>query len=135
MDNKQSSSKRLIGIGFIVYLVATILMAIFYTVGILYGAFKSLYNRQFISGIADFDNKLFTMAVMKDQTGNVVCAELFNLILIKKISVNKFGKEDETISSVLGRNELSGTLSPIGEWLAKTLNSIQHNHCINSIGK
>lgn len=37
---------------------------------------------------------------MIDEIGNILCAEWFNKILIKKHSNNKFGIEDETISSV-----------------------------------
>lgn len=135
MEQTPTGTSRTIGIGLLVYLLATILMAIFYTIGILYGAIKSLYKRQIGSGAAAIDNKLFTMAVMKDQTGNIVCAELFNLLLIKKESIYKFGEKDETISSVLGKNLQVNTLSSTGLWLADILDSIQPNHCIKSINK
>lgn len=135
MGKQIIGTSKPLGIGVLLYIVSTVLMLLLYTIGILYGIFVNIYKRQFISGLRDIDNKFYTLAVVKDQTGNVVCEELFDRLLIKDNSANRFGIEDETISSVLGRNELSGTLSPIGEWLAKTLNSIQPNHCINSIGK
>jgi len=123
-----------LGLGVLLYVLSTILMAIFYTIGIVYGIFKCIYKKQLITALRSIDNKLYTMAIMKDQTGNIVCSELFNKLLITKDSTDIFGKEDETISSGLGKNLKSGKLTKKGLWLANTLDSIQPNHCINSIG-
>jgi hypothetical protein len=62
----------------------------------------------------------------------VFCAELFNDLLIKDDS-DQFGDEDETISSVLGKNQLKNNLTKLGQLLNSLLNLIDNNHSINSI--
>lgn len=74
----------------------------------------------------------FSMAVCIDKSGNVIMATVFNLILIKS-SGHKFGCVDETISSVLGKNQVCNTLKPLGWFLVKVLDKIQKNHCEISI--
>ena len=72
------------------------------------------------------------IAVSIDQLGNVVCAPLFNCTLIKKTGY-KFGNVDETISSVLGKNELTNTLTFIGKGLCAFLNILEKNHVQKAI--
>ena len=45
----------------------------------------------------------------------------------------RFGQQGETISSVLGKNELTKTLTRQGRLLVRILNKIDRNHCFNSI--
>ena len=73
------------------------------------------------------------IAVSIDQLGNVVFQEPMNFIFITKKSVSKFGNEDETISSVLGKNKMSGTLTRTGRALGRFLNWIDTNHLEKSI--
>ena len=47
----------------------------------------------------------------------------------------KFGIEGETISSALGKNELTGTLTAEGKRLVKILHKLEKNHCILWIDK
>lgn len=75
---------------------------------------------------------LFKIAVSIDQLGNVVCSQLFNAVLINNEGY-KFGDEDETISSVLGKNKVRGTLSWLGLGLSLLLDKIDKNHSENSI--
>ena len=70
---------------------------------------------------------LFKVCLAIDQAGNVVCSGLFNDILIKKNGY-KFGNEDETISSVLGKNKKTNTLKKSGKILSDFLNKIDNNH-------
>jgi 8-oxo-dGTP diphosphatase len=73
-------------------------------------------------------NRLFfMMAYSIDQFGNVSCQYLFNDILIKK-SGHKFGNHNETISSVLGRNKKTKTLSVFGKFIVFLLNTIDPFH-------
>ena len=58
--------------------------------------------------------------------------ELFNDILIK-IGGYKFGNRQETISSVLGKNQRSNTLTRAGRILRFILDFIDKDHCLNSI--
>ncbi|WP_312395755.1 hypothetical protein [Chryseobacterium sp.] len=71
-------------------------------------------------------------AVNIDKFGNREFRSLWNLALRNK-SGYKFGNFEETISSVLGKNERDGTLSMIGKVLVWILNTIDKNHCRNSI--
>ncbi len=74
----------------------------------------------------------FGMAVSIDQMGNVVAAKFFNWLLIDSDG-HKFGDEDETISSVLGKNNKLDTLSKWGMFLDAILSLFEENHSIKSI--
>lgn len=71
-------------------------------------------------------------AVNLDRFGNSEFRTLFNLTLKKKNGY-EFGNFQETISSVLGKNERDGTLSKTGKVLVWILNKIDKNHCQKSI--
>lgn len=76
---------------------------------------------------------LYNIARGIDQLGNVVCGQLFNLTLIHSNSVYKFGNEDETISSVIGKNKRVNTLTLLGRLLDTLLDVIDKNHSIKAI--
>ena len=76
----------------------------------------------------------FQGAIDIDKFGNINLRCLLNTILRKK-GGSKFGLEDETISSVLGKNKRDDKLSFIGVAVACILDSIDKNHCIKSIKK
>ncbi len=75
---------------------------------------------------------MYKVALAIDQLGNVVCARLFNFFLID-IEGHKFGNEDETISSVLGKNKRTNTLTLFGILLDVLLELIDKNHNIKAI--
>jgi 8-oxo-dGTP diphosphatase len=75
---------------------------------------------------------LYKIALGIDQLGNVVCARLFNFFLID-IDGHKFGNEDETISSVVGKNKKTNTLTLFGMALDLLLEVIEKNHSVKSI--
>lgn len=75
---------------------------------------------------------MYKIALGIDQLGNVVCARLFNFFLID-IEGHQFGNEDETISSVLGKNKKTNTLTLFGIALDMFLELIDKNHSINAI--
>ena len=75
---------------------------------------------------------LHSLALGLDQIGNAVCRDLFNRLLIEEDGY-KFGKVQETISSVLGKNERDWTLSLGGLLLVIILDAIDKDHCRNSI--
>lgn len=76
---------------------------------------------------------LWNIAVGIDQLGNVYCVDVFNWLWLRKHSTNRFGNPDETISSVLGKNKRTDTLSLCGKALARLLNAIEPNHVEDSI--
>jgi hypothetical protein len=86
----------------------------------------------------DFHKYNRDIALAKDQLGNVILAPLLNKLLITKAGY-KFGKRKETISSVIGKNYLTSTLTKKGfsngmfwyNFLEKT--DPKPNHCIRAI--
>lgn len=73
-----------------------------------------------------------SIAVGIDQIGNSVCRDLFDRCLIKK-SWYSFGKVQETISSVLGKNQEAWTLTRVGRAVVGVLNRLDKDHCKKSI--
>ena len=71
-------------------------------------------------------------AVNLDRFGNSEFRTLFNLTLKKKEGY-KFGNMEETISSVLGKNQRDNTLSFAGKVLVWILDLLDKNHCEKSI--
>ena len=100
-------------------ILAIVLSSVLFPIGFLLGICYS--------GRAKY---LYHIALGIDQLGNVVCAKLFNIVLIRG---HKFGNPDETISSVIGKNKLSGTLTTAGKLLDKLLDAIDRNHSIKAI--
>jgi hypothetical protein len=118
--------------GFLLFIIAVVLTIITVPFGILYGFIKCLLNFD-VKTLFRKTNKYFKLlAISIDQMGNVAMQDLFNDILILKKGY-KFGDEDETISSVLGKNERTQTLTNLGRSIVSFLNFIDPNHALNSI--
>ena len=75
---------------------------------------------------------LHSLALGLDQIGNAVCRDMFNRLLIDE-DWYKFGKVQETISSVLGKNQLLDKLSLTGRALVVLLELFEEDHCLKSI--
>lgn len=114
--------------GLILYLTALLLKLVFYPIGFVYSCLLTLFK----NGYKELDLYLFNCAIADDQQANVYLAKLFNDILIKKYG-HKFGNPDETISSVLGRNQLKNKLSLAGKSLNWILNLFEKDHSIKAI--
>lgn len=71
------------------------------------------------------------IAIVVDIMGGIVGEYFFNLLFVKKDGY-LFGK-DETISSVIGKNKLTGTLTKAGFDLYKFLDKLDPNHCEKAI--
>ena len=72
-------------------------------------------------------------AVNLDRYANREFRFSLNKYLILEKSPDRFGNIEETISSVLGKNELSDNLTTLGKLLCWVLDKIEKNHCIKSI--
>ena len=109
-------------------------LGILWTVGeILVRIFSSSQKKSaFAKSIWFLTATLHSLALWLDQIGNAVCRDMFNRLLIEEDGY-KFGKVQETISSVLGKNERDWTLSLGGLLLVIVLDSIDKDHCRNSI--
>lgn len=118
--------------GTLLAVLALILSAILFPIGLLITFFKNLYKRRWKFSFKRLDEQLLSIATSIDASGNVVCKDLFNLCLIKKKGY-LFGNRKETISSALGKNQLYGTLTWCGILIAGLLDIIDKNHCFKSI--
>lgn len=72
-------------------------------------------------------------AISIDRWANREFRTTWNSLLITSKSSNYFGNIDETISSVLGKNQRDKTLSFTGKCLAGLLDFLDKNHCEKSI--
>ena len=109
-------------------------LGIIWTVGeILVRIFSSEQKKSaFAKSIWFLTATLHSLALGLDQIGNAVCRDMFNRLLIEEDGY-KFGKVQETISSVLGKNERDWTLSLGGLLLVILLDVIDKDHCRESI--
>lgn len=110
-------------INLILYIIAYLLGIIVIPIGMVWALFRP-----------DRGGYFYKLALAIDQLGNVAMCRIFNDILIKP-NRDRFGSEDETISSVLGKNQINKTLRPLGKFLVFLLDKIEKNHCIKSIEK
>jgi 8-oxo-dGTP diphosphatase len=118
--------------GTVLALVSVFLAMLLFPLGLLITFFNNLYKRRWKFSFKRLDEQFLSIATSIDASGNVVCKDLFNLLLIKKGGY-EFGKRRETISSVLGKNQRDGTLTAIGIRVAFILDKIDPNHCLKSI--
>jgi 8-oxo-dGTP diphosphatase len=100
--------------GFILWILSLILSIILLPLGVIVGFVTDLYNHHIGIALTNIDNKFHKIAVSLDIHGNVVCGELFNLILITK-NGHPFGSDSETISFCVGVNKDQNTLSKLGK--------------------
>jgi len=108
----------------LLFLVAIAFFVVLAPIGFVYGLVTRL--KFWVSGF------FISMAIGIDQLWNVFAQYLFDDILIQKNGY-KFGVEDETISSVLGKNKRDWTLKPLWKMMCCLLDKIDKNHCIKSI--
>jgi hypothetical protein len=115
--------------GFILYILSRLLSAVVITLGILYGLIRCFWGHQIGVALKSVNQKFMIMATSIDKYGNVACKELFNDVLIKPHSLNPFGYIEQTISIVLGHNQIFGTLSRTGKAVVWLLDKIEKDHC------
>ncbi len=121
--------------GILLSLIAPFLLLILSPFNLVVVLFKNYKTHGFWRTI----NKYFLdSALSVDKFGNYNLSPLFNTTLINKKGY-QFGGVDETISSVLGKNQRGKTLTVAGWIIVLLLWAIdvrywfQGGHCINSI--
>lgn len=72
-------------------------------------------------------------AINIDKFGNREFRASLNKCLIRENSPFKFGNINETISSVLGKNQRFGHLTKFGKIICSILDFLDENHCEKSI--
>ena len=98
------------------------------------GFFYALLRQLFFGKLKTLNVFFIEVAIAIDNTGNVMMQHLLNdFLLIQQKETYYFGNKKETISSVIGKNSLTNTLSPLGKTLNAFLNWIDKDHSFNSI--
>jgi len=115
-------------IGLLLFVISIILLLSTGVFGFIYGTFHSLVKRGF-RGLGEY---FLEIAISIDQLGNVLMQHLLNVLWVRRGGY-AFGNRDETISSALGRNKRSGTLTGFGQVIDRLLDLIDPNHSLNSI--
>ena len=116
---------------FLLLIVAIVLSTLLFPFGILYSIFVNPKRSLYWRGIAE----------SIDQLGNHVMQDLFNQWMLRDIFTDQdghtffypFGNIDETVSSVLGKNQLLGTLTKSGKFLNRVLHKFDPNHSVDAI--
>ena len=121
--------------GFTLNLIASVILFLL-TLTIPYQIFLNFKRRKIGNVLDELVLYELNKAVSRDQTGNVIHYTILNKYLID-INGYKFGDKDETVSGVLGINEVLHYIEnkKIGKWLVVTLNNIETNHCKISIDR
>lgn len=115
--------------GFLLFLISSLLKWAFAPICYIYGCIASLFK-------GEFNQYQTALAIAKDQYGNAIGQYLFNSCLVKRknsIFPYRFGNIDETISSVIGKNKVQGTLTLAGKFLDFILGLIEKDHSVKSI--
>jgi hypothetical protein len=109
------------------FIISIILGILFFGIGFIIGLGTVIFKSASTNYFRD-------IALCIDILGNVSCRYLFNLTLIKIDNTpNRFGKVGETISSVLGKNQLDDNLTDTGLVLVNILDFLEKDHCLISI--
>lgn len=116
----------------VLLIVAVILALILFPIGFIYAIFHLIFAHNTKESFKYISNFFRSIALSIDQLGNVVCQYLFNAVFIKRYGI-KFGNEDETVSSVLGKNKNKGTLRFLGKTLDRLLNLFEEDHAVKAI--
>ena len=114
-------------------LLFCIAFVLFFTtapIGFLY----AVVRQTFAKSVNSLSVYFLELALALDNAGNVLMQHVLNdLLLIRNKKTYFFGNKMETISSVIGKNLLTQTLSPIGLALNALLHWIDKDHSLNSI--
>ena len=115
---------------FLLFGIAFVLLVTTTPIGFLYALLRQL----FLGKIKTLQIYFIEVALALDNAGNVIMQHLLNdTLLIKNTNTYQFGNKKETISSVIGKNHLTNTLSSLGKALNSFLNFIDKDHSFNSI--
>ena len=115
---------------FLLFCIAIVLLICTTPIGFFYALLRQL----FFGKLKTLSTYFLEVAISIDNTGNVMMQHLLNdLLLIKRPTTYYFGNKKETISSVIGKNSLTNTLSPLGKALNAFLDWIDKDHSFNSI--
>ncbi len=114
--------------GFILTIIARVLFIVIWTLNPIVVFLSNITTRAFWR----FQNELaFKDALELDKYANYACRHTWNLMFQR--NGYKFGVKEETISSALGKNQRDGTLTWVGIFICFILDTLDKDHCKNSI--
>jgi len=114
----------------LLFLIALLLLTTTAPIGFIYTIIRQLI----VNKVKTLSLYFTEIALVLDEAGNVIMQHILNdFLLIKKRDTYYFGNKKETISSVIGKNYMTETLSPLGLALNSFLNFIDKGHSLNSI--
>ena len=115
---------------FSLFCIAFVLFFTTTPIGFLYAVIR----QTFAKSVNSLSVYFLELALALDNAGNVLMQHVLNdALLIRNENTYLFGNKMETISSVIGKNLLTQTLSPIGLALNALLHWIDKDHSLNSI--
>ena len=115
---------------FLLFGIAFVLLVTTTPIGFAYALLRQL----FVGKIKTLQIYFIEVALALDNAGNVIMQHILNdTLLDKNTNTYQFGNKKETISSVIGKNHLTNTLSRLGKALNAFLNFIDKDHSLNSI--
>ena len=131
---KSSVDKNDLPIGlfksFLLFLIAALLLITTAPIGFVFALVRQLVFRR----VKMLSIYLLEVALVFDQAGNVVMQHFLNFVLLNKTNQTYlFGNKNETISSVIGKNSITGTLNKVGLLTDAFLNLIDNRHSLDSI--
>jgi hypothetical protein len=98
------------------------------------GFFYAVIRQSLAKRVHSLSVYFLELALALDNAGNVLMQHVLNdALLIKNQSTYLFGNKMETISSVIGKNLVTHTLSSTGRLLNTFLHWIDKDHSLNSI--
>ena len=119
--------------GLILYMTASILAFFAKPVQFFYHLYTEVKSALTLANLKKIDNEFLAKAILQDKYCCHEDAELLNALFLTKDSKHLFGNIKETISSVLGKNLVAGTLTKRGYEICRILNDLEKDHVLISI--
>ena len=99
-----------------------------------FGFLDAVIRQSMVKRVHSLSVYFLELALALDNAGNVLMQHVLNdTLLIKNQNTYLFGNKMETISSVIGKNLVTQTLSSTGLLLNNFLHWIDKDHSLNSI--
>ena len=119
-------------LGFLLFFIAVALYVPLTAINIPFVLWLHRKKHSFLKNLSGYFLDEAVSIDIHDIHGNRSMRALWN-ITMRKSNGYKFGREGETISSALGKNQRDKTLSFMGKLLAGLLDLLDKDHCKNAI--
>lgn len=124
------TSRMSLFMSLLLFCIAFILFFTTAPIGFLYAVIR----QSMVKRVHSLSVYFLELALALDNAGNVLMQHVLNdALLIKNENTYLFGNKMETISSVIGKNLVTHTLSQVGLLLNNFLHWIDKDHSLNSI--